>query len=91
MGVLRYGNVYFVFVDGELKLTYKTNEFEASGFGFACVNPNGGLSPTDPFVAKNIRYITDGKTLDETSVLIASPGEQYAEGMAVTSSVGQGE
>ena len=33
----------------------------------------------------------DGKTLDETSVLIASPGEQYAEGMAVTSSVGQGE
>ena len=33
----------------------------------------------------------DGKTLDETSVLIASPGEQYTEGMAVTSSVGQGE
>ena len=33
----------------------------------------------------------EGKTLDETSVLIASPGEQYADGMAVTSSIGQGE
>ena len=33
----------------------------------------------------------DGKTLDETSVLIASPGEQYPDGMAVTSSIGQGE
>ena len=33
----------------------------------------------------------DGNTLDETSVLIASPGEQYADGMAVTSSIGQGE
>ncbi len=33
----------------------------------------------------------DGNTLDETSVLIASPGEQYPEGMAVTSSIGQGE
>ena len=33
----------------------------------------------------------DGNTLDETSVLIASPGEQYPEGMAVTSSAEQGE
>ena len=33
----------------------------------------------------------EGKTLDETSVLIASPGEQYPDGMAVTSSIGQGE
>lgn len=100
LGVLRYGNVYFVFVDGELKLTYKTNEFEASGFGFACVNPNGGLSQNDPFVAKNIRYITDGKTLDEfagdflgtatinrdSSVVTLSQNEKTVEGSSVLAS-----
>lgn len=33
----------------------------------------------------------EGRSLDENSVLIAEPDEQYAEGMAVTSSAKQGE
>ena len=33
----------------------------------------------------------EGSSLDENSVLIAEPGEQYTDGMAVTSSGKQGE
>lgn len=100
LGVLRYGNVYFVFVDGELKLTYKTSEFEASGFGFACVNPNNNLSRSNPFIAKNIRYITDPSTLDtfagdflgtatvncDASVVTLTQNDKEIEGASVLAS-----
>lgn len=64
LGVLRYENNYYVFVDDELKLVYTTDAFGKSGFGF-CVTTSGGASSKNPIKSTHVKYITDENVLDK--------------------------
>lgn len=65
LGVLRYENNYYIFVDDVLKLIYTTSDFGKCGFGFALTNPYGGVSASNPIKNTDVKYITDETVLNK--------------------------
>ncbi|MBQ2686930.1 MAG: InlB B-repeat-containing protein [Clostridia bacterium] len=67
LGVLRCGNYYFVFVNGNLACEYYTDEYGKSGYGFALTSP----------VGSSLIGFSDIITITDDSI-INSMAEKYA-------------
>lgn len=96
LGVLRNGDYYFVFVNGNHVLTYFCDDYDKCGFGFCLTTFTGGGSYVAEY--KNIKYITDEETISkmtsdiagETSItynsdeiLVTQSGKEIKDGKVV--------